>query len=229
MAGVTYVLHRITAAPRQWQPVAATLQGRRAELAGAGGVLYGVWRSQIGRPRDEVTAITAWATPVAAAAAEQALLGTVAELRAATSQAMAPTLRPAAPHPPDRQGNYAFRWFLTPEADWPEFLDLCASAWPGFEAAYDSQVIGLWRFMGDATPGGTDEATGPVPAGQIRSLLLTRRPDLAMWERSKQPQGAAETAVRDALSRRYDLCTWTVVHTTTLITAADAADHARWA
>ena len=34
--------------------------------------------------------------------------------------------------------------------------------------------------------------------------------------------------MRDALSRRYDLCTWTVVGTTTLLTAADTADTARW-
>ena len=50
-----------------------------------------------------------------------------------------------------------------------------------------------------------------------------------MWERSKLPQGAAESAVRDTLSRRYDLCTWTIVYTTTLLTAADTTDHARWA
>ena len=148
-----------------------------------------------------------------------------AGVEAAASQAMEATLRPAAPEPvPARQGNYAFRWFVTPEADWPEFLDLCARAWPGFEAAYDSQVIGLWRCAPDAA----DEATGPAAPGSVRSLLLTRRPDLAMWERSKQPQGAAEEAVRAALSRRYDLCTWTMVHTTTLITATDRADRARW-
>ena len=62
----------------------------------------------------------------------------------------------------------------------------------------------------------------------MRSLLLTRRPNLAMWERSKLPQGAAEAEVRDALSRRYDLCDWTVVSTSTLLTAADHADTARW-
>ena len=49
-----------------------------------------------------------------------------------------------------------------------------------------------------------------------------------MWERSKLPQGAAETAVRDALSRRYDLCDWTAVSTATLLTATDAEDTARW-
>lgn len=60
-------------------------------------------------------------------------------------------------------------------------------------------------------------------------LLLTRRPDLAMWERSKIPQGASETAVRDALSPRYDFCDWTAICTTTLLTATDQAGHARWA
>jgi hypothetical protein len=128
---------------------------------------------------------------------------------------MAPTLRPAISAPPRRQGNYAFRWFETPAAHWPEFLDLCAGAWPGFEAAYDSQVIGLWRSLEDG-------------GAACRSLLLTRRPDLAMWERSKIPAGAEEAEVRRKLSRRYDLCDWTVVYTTTLLTAEDREDTARW-
>jgi hypothetical protein len=34
--------------------------------------------------------------------------------------------------------------------------------------------------------------------------------------------------VRDVLSRRYDLCDWTVVSTATLLTAADVSDKARW-
>ena len=205
------------------------LAQRRVGLAEAGGALYGVWRSQIGRPRDELTVMTAWSQPVGAAQAEAALLGGLENVQDATTQAMAVTLRPMQPNPPTRQGNYAFRWFITPEQDWREFLDLCAQAWPGFEAAYDSQVIGLWQSTGDISGSGDDAATGPIPAGHVRSLLLTRRPNLAMWERSKLPQGAAETAVRDALSRRYDLCSWTVVHTTTLLTATDIADQARWA
>ena len=129
--------------------------------------------------------------------------------------------------PPTRQGNYAFRWFATPEPHWPEFLDLCTAAWPGFEAAYDSQVIGLWRATGDHTGPADDEVTGAGLSG-IHSLLLTRRPNLAMWERSKLPASAAETLVRDKLSRRYDLCDWTVVSTSTLLTATDRQDTARW-
>jgi hypothetical protein len=214
----TYVHHSISAAPRRWRVLAERLAGARL----AGGTLYGVWRSQIGRPRDELTAITVWDAPIAAAAANTALLGGALDVQGVVSEAMQPTLRPLSPEPPRRQGNYAFRRFVTPEAHWPEFLDLCTQAWPGFEAAYDSQVIGLWRLTGDRS--------GPAegPGGGMRSLLLTRRPDLAMWERSKLPQGAAETAVRDALSRRYDLCDWTVVHTTTLLTAANTQDLTRW-
>jgi hypothetical protein len=217
-----YMHHRITAAPRRWQEVAARLAGNAAKLEG--GTLYGLWRSQIGRPRDEITAITAWTAPPAPAA----LTAGIADIEAETALPMAPTLRPQGAEPPRRQGNYAFRWFLTPEADWPEFLDLCAWAWPGFEAAYDSQVIGLWRVTAEPAGRTADDPAGPPANGQVRSLLLTRRPDLAMWERSKLPQGAAESTVRDSLSRRYDLCTWTAVATTTLLTATDSQDTARW-
>ncbi|MBU2531314.1 MAG: hypothetical protein KKB37_01130, partial [Alphaproteobacteria bacterium] len=130
--------------------------------------------------------------------------------------AMRPTLRPTDPTPPRRQGNYAFRFFETPAENWDEFLSLCAAAWPGFESAYDSQVIGLWEFEG-------------ARAGMRDTLLITRRPDLAMWERSKLPTGDAEAEVRRQLSRRYDLSDATYVFTTTLLTAADARDDARWA
>lgn len=229
MTALAYMHHRISAAPRCWQNVAEALARRRELLTRSGGALYGLWRSQIGRPRDEITAMTVWSVPASAAEAESTLVGTTADVLAVASRAMTPTLRPAEPQPPARQGNYAFRWFVTPEEDWPEFLDLCAQAWPGFEAAYDSQVVGLWRCSGAGTGGNDDEAAGPDATSSIRSLLLTRRPSLAMWERSKLPQGSAEAAVRGALSRRYDLCTWTVVHTTTLLTALDTADEARWA
>jgi hypothetical protein len=224
-----FVHHRLGARPRCWQALADRLAGDgTARVAGGGGVLYGVWRSQIGRPRDELAAMTAWPGPMTAAAAERALLGDDADVLAARSTALTATLRPSDATPPVRQGNYAFRWFATPEPHWPEFLDLCTAAWPGFEAAYDSQVIGLWQATGDHTGEGRDEASGAGLFEGVRSLLLTRRPNLAMWERSKLPEGEKETAVRDALSRRYDLCDWTVVSTATLLTAADRQDTARW-
>ncbi len=224
-----FIHHRLDAAPRRWQALADRLAHHgAARLAEAGGTLYGVWRSQIGRPRDEVTVMTAWPAAITAAAAERALLGDDPDVRARRSDALLATLRPTDATPPVRQGNYAFRWFGTPSPHWPEFLDLCAAAWPGFEAAYDSQVIGLWQATGDRTGEGADEASGAGMFDGVRSLMLTRRPNLAMWERSKLPQGQTETAVRDTLNRRYDLCDWTVVSTATLLTATDRQDSARW-
>ena len=56
-----YVYHRIDTAPRQWQAVADRLASEgAARIAAANGTLYGLWRSQIGRPRDEIQAITLW-------------------------------------------------------------------------------------------------------------------------------------------------------------------------
>lgn len=226
---VPFVHHRIVATPRRWRAVADRMaQGGWRRLAEAGGALYGVWRSQIGRPRDELQAITVWSNVVRANQAEHALLGDDPDVESASSELLLPTLRPTDTTPPTRQGNFAFRWFATPSPHWPEFLDLCAEAWPGFEAAYDSQVIGLWQAMGDRTGQSADEATGAGLHDGVRSLLLTRRPDLAMWERSKQPANETEAAVRDTLSRRYDLCDWTVVSTATLLTATDRQDTARW-
>lgn len=207
-----YLHHTIACAPRGYAAVARRLGG--IDWAQHGGTLYGVWRSQIGRPRDELTAVTVWPGDADTAVAQK-LIEAIAEVRQVASTPLHASLRPASPTPPQRQGNYAFRWFELPEANWEEFLSLCAAAWPGFESAYDSQVIGLWRCAIDEP-------------GRVRALLLTRRPNLAMWERSKIPSGAAETEVRSKLSRRYDLCDDTWVHTTTLLTATDQTDDARW-
>ena len=213
-----YLHHRIDCTPRQWKTVADALDrdGRRA-IEAAGGSLYGIWRSQIGRPRDELTAITCWSDGTRAQDAIAGALRGMATVRKHEMQAMTATLRPTSAAPPTRQGNFAFRWFETPAQHWDEFLELCAKGWPDFESSYDSQIIGLWRLVDD----------GAAP-GTVVSLLLTRRPDLAMWERSKIPQGATEIAMRETFNRRYDLCDSTVVYTTTLLTARDREDTARW-
>jgi hypothetical protein len=207
-----YVHHAIACTPRATIAVARRLCD--LDWVRQGGALYGIWRAQIGRPRDELDAITVW--PEATdPAVSSALMAGVPDVRQVASEPLRATLRPASAAPPRRQGNYAFRWFELRERHWEEFLSLCAAAWPGFESAYDSQVLGLWRCV-------TDE-----PA-RVRALLLTRRPDLSMWERSKIPANAAERAVRSQLSRRYDLCDATWVYTTTLVTAEDRADEVRW-
>lgn len=124
---------------------------------------------------------------------------------------LAPTLRPKTSEPPVKQGNYAFRWFETLKENYDKFLHLCEEAWPSFESSFDSQVIGLWRQH-------------PIGENSVSTLLITRRPDLSMWERSKIPKTMAEKVIREKLSRRYYLCNHTVVYTTTLITKLDAKD-----
>lgn len=212
-----YCLHQVLALPREWAQIGQSAARIHAMLGQQGGELYGAWRSQIGRPRDEVTLMTRWPQRPAPTLqdCEQALRLALPAVRGLTSFRMSASLRPTYGAPPARQGNYAFRFFELPAVHREEFLALCAEAWPGFEAAYDSQVIGLWDI-------------DTVQGGRARALLLTRRPDLAMWERSKLPQGEAESLVRDKLSRRYDLCDDTEVYTTTLLTATDQADRARW-
>jgi hypothetical protein len=217
-----YVHHRIDCAPRRWEAVATSLRTGGAErLAAQGGILYGIWRSQIGTPRDELNVITAWPEGTGAPDSARILLQGVGDIRDQSDSAMVPTLRPERIDPPRRQGNFAFRWFDTPKRHWEEFLALCAGAWPGFEAAYDSQIIGMWRFL--------DREDGEDPDELRRTLLMTRRPGLAMWERSKIPENEDEAEVRRKLSRRYDLCEWTTVFTTTLFTAEDRTDTVRWA
>ena len=128
---------------------------------------------------------------------------------------MVPTLRPKTTKPPVTQGNYAFRWFETPKENFEEFLKLSENAWPSFESSYNSQVIGLWRVENNQKK-------------NITTLLLTRRQDLSMWERSKIPSTPEETITRKKLSQRYDLCDQTVVYTSTLLTALDIKDNVKW-
>lgn len=210
-----YGFHRVSCRPREWRETGESIAALDRRLHGEGGRIYGIWRSQIGRPRDELTVLTAWSGAGAARRHAPGLVDGVEGVVSHESLLLQPTLRPLTGEPPKRQGNFAFRWFVLPEAHWPEFLSLCEAAWPDFESAYDSQVIGLWRALG----------TQP---GTCRALLLTRRPNLAMWERSKLPEGETESEVRRKLSRRYDLCDSTEVCTTTLLTAEDREDTARW-
>ena len=212
----TYVHHRVATQPRSWRDVSQSIQRMQSDLQHVGGQLYGIWRSQIGRPRDELNVITHWPASEFDRAAFEDGLASIEGVIDQDSWLMLPTLRPVSGESPSRQGNYAFRLFRTPEQNWDEFLQLCAEAWPGFESSYvDCQVIGLWRYA-------------RLEDDQVNSLLLTRRPDLANWERTKLPQGAVEEDVRLKLSRRYDLCDSTYVFTSTLLTAADRRDDARW-
>jgi hypothetical protein len=220
-----YAYHAVQTRPRSWNEVAEALKtAGAAALAKHEGQLFGIFRNQIGRPREELSIITGWAGPYEETGQKTFLKAAGKNVLSVETRVMRPTLRPEAFQPPERQGNFAFRWFDTPKENYEEFLQLCAGAWPGFESAYDSQVLGLWRLEPRPAP---KKRSAPVPG--IETLLLTHRPNLAMWERSKIPKGAKESAVRRKLSRRYDLCDATFVFTTTLLTAQDNEDDVRWA
>lgn len=209
-----YVHVRIQTRPLTWQSVHEQIVREWPNIVGNSAELYGIWRNQIGRHRDELN-LVALRSPNSSFS-ENPLNG-LDNVVSIEAWPMSSTLRPLQHAPPQRQGNYAFRHFQTNRTNWDEFLRLCAHAWPGFEASYaDCEVIGLWRYQGDDT-------------SEISSVMLTRRPNLSAWERTKIPQSEAEAEVRRTLSRRYDLCTSTYVHTTTLLTATDEADTTRWA
>ena len=210
-----YVHHRVTCEPRTWSDVAKQVIDlhdfviRNNETS-----LYGLWRSQIGLPRDTITMISVWPDLETAKEKSNQICIGMEMVSAVETCIMRPTIRPKTNKRPRRQGNYAFRWFDTPLRNLDEFLKLCSEAWPDFESSYDSQIIGLWKIE-------NNDKT-------VKTLLLTRRPNLAMWERSKIPEGPKETSVREKPSRRYDLCDWTTVYTTTLLTASDDVDLVRW-
>ena len=212
---LTFVHHRVTCQPRTWSNVAKQVIGLNDfTLRDNDTALYGLWRSQIGLPRDTITIISVWPDlETAKEKSDQICIG-MEMVSAVETDILSPTIRPKNGKRPERQGNYAFRWFETPLENFDEFLQLCTDAWPDFESSYDSQIIGLWKIENDGE--------------NVKTVLLTRRPSLAMWERSKIPQGNKEAKVRQKLSRRYDLCDWTTVYTTTLITASDEPDNIRW-
>ena len=210
-----YVHHRLNCEPRRWLDVAnQVIHLSCFALDDNETALYGVWRSQIGLPRDTLTIISVWPDAEIAKKMSTQIGAEMEMVETVESHIMASTVRPKVTHRPEKQGNYAFRWFKTPMESFDQFLNLCTDAWPSFESSYDSQIIGLWKIENNDN--------------NVTTLLLTRRPNLAMWERSKIPSGPVEIDVRRKLSRRYDLCDWTTVYTTTLVTASDHIDKIQW-
>ena len=199
-----YVHHEVSCSPRHWSDVAEQVQNSsHFKNADGNALLYGIWRSQIGLPRDVLTMISVWPDIKTASSKSDDVLNGLGFINSHKIKFLTPTLRPKTSEPPVKQGNYAFRWFKTPTDNYDKFLQLCEEAWPSFESSFDSQVIGLWRQQ-------------QIEKDSVSTLLLTRRPDLSMWERSKIPKTMEEKATREKLSRRYDLCNHTIVYTTTL-------------
>ena len=141
-----YVHHEVSCAPRHWSDVAEQVQNSSHFKNSDGQAsLYGIWRSQIGLPRDVLTVISVWPDIKTASLRSDNILNGLKLIKSQTTKLLALTLSPKTSEPPVKQGNYAFRWFETPKDNYDKFLQLCEEARPPFESSFDSQVIGLWR------------------------------------------------------------------------------------
>ena len=89
--------------------------------------LYGIWRSQIGLPRDTLTVISLWPHAELANKTTDELFRSIRTIDSIEKDFMVPTVRPTSDEPPTKQGNYAFRWFETPNQNFDEFIQLCLS------------------------------------------------------------------------------------------------------
>lgn len=165
-----------------WPTVATAVHGSVADaVREAGGVVFGLWRGEIGWWSDEGAVITAWSDEP-----RHELLDKIPGVIDARVERVQATVRPIEPTPPSMDGVYAHRWFEFAPDDWNEFVDLSQGAWPDFEGAHDgTTVVGLFR--------GTDDLS--------RALLLTRYPSLAMWEQSRPYNPDAKEGLEQARAR----------------------------
>ncbi len=80
------------------------------------------------------------------------------------------TVRPTSGEPPALEGVYALREFVVAAEDLDEMVALSDAAWPTFEGDNPGvRILGLFRVVDE--PG--------------RLLLVTRYPNLAAWESSR--------------------------------------------
>ena len=160
----------------------------REELAAKALPVWGLFAAQIGARSDEVELIVAGEDSPALEAAEEE-----------STQLLEATVRPTSAERLTDEGIYALRWFEIVEWNWPEFLHLSETAWPGFEGANDGvRIHGFFRTPGDPS----------------RVLLVTRYPSLSSWESSRN---APDDAGGANFRRRHELTLSTIVRTYRLI------------
>ncbi|MGH9306177.1 MAG: hypothetical protein ACRD0I_04750, partial [Acidimicrobiales bacterium] len=161
---------------------------------------HGVWLALWGGPgigfaSDEIPAVLTAAPP-----SSDGL--TPSEAQFTQCEQLEATVRPTSSQPLQLDsGIVALRWFEVNTIDWEEFLDLSASAWPDFEASYDSRILGLFRSR-------------DAEVNRARALLATHYASLSEWERSRQAITARDGAGAIAgqrFRRRQHLTRWTLV------------------
>ena len=129
-----YVHNRIHCSQRTWKSTATKIaaselfNGSKHDTR-----LYGIWRSQIGLPRDTLTVLSLWPNAELANKTTDELFSSIRTIDSIEKNLMVPTVRPISDKSPIKQGNYAFRWFETPKQNFDEFIELCVEAWPDFE------------------------------------------------------------------------------------------------
>ena len=118
-----YVHHEVSCVPRHWSDVAEQVQNSSHFKNSDGHAsLFGIWRSQIGLPRDVLTVISVWPDIKTASLRSNNILNGLKLIKSHTTKLLTPTLRPKTSEPPVKQGNYAFRWFETPKDNYDKFL-----------------------------------------------------------------------------------------------------------
>ncbi len=183
-----------------WREVISAVHGELAEeITKAGGILFGLWRGEIGWYSDQGVLMTAW--PNEKTSTEG--LDTVPHVEYSLVNDLEPTVRPKDSVAPSEDGVYAHRWFEVAAENTDEFVALSDEAWPGMEAAFPGvRIVGLWRLLG-------------VPhQAPVRLLLLTRYPTLEAWEQSRpyNPALAPEAhEAREKFMRRAELTLRTIV------------------
>ncbi len=201
-----YEYPTLSLAPRSWAKASQAIPSAGArQVALKGGSFYALFRGQIGLASDEGIVMTVWSDIATAVQHGDGILDGSPSVRASDVRRLVATVRPSTPVAPTEPGIYAHRWFTLREANWSEFLELSESAWPGFEASYDTRILGLWRDLGTEPP-------------IARTLLITRYTDLSVWERSRGGgvQTERESEVWRLFVRRHQLVESTVVITTQL-------------
>ena len=105
-----YVHHEICCVPRHWFYVAEQVQNSsHFKNTDGNAFLCGIWRSQIGLPRDVLTMISVWPDIGKATSRSDDILNDLSFINSPKTKFLAPTLRPKTSEPPVKQGSYAFR------------------------------------------------------------------------------------------------------------------------
>ena len=112
----------------------------------------------------------------------------------ASRDRLEPTVRPRDGDRLKEGGIYVHRWFTVDGNRSDDFVDLSNRAWTGFEAAYDTEIFGLFR----AEPSSEDRTNG-----SSRLLLLTWYKNHSVWEASREQAQDAKSlfAQRHQLTR----------------------------